>query len=357
MNMLLDSSFKLGYNDVLLRPKRSALGSRKEVNIHRELKFKHSQHTFEGLPIIASNMDGVGTFKMAQTLSKYKMLTALTKHLEIDDLINHFKKDNQYTIYSLGIKDEDFQKFKAVNQAVTIKWVCIDVANGYSERFIDFVANFRQEFPDKIIIAGNVATSDITEELILKGADIVKVGIGPGSACTTRIVTGIGVPQLSAVIECADAAHGLGGLIIADGGCNTTGDIVKAFAGGGDFVMLGGFLAGTDQSQKEVIEKKFITSQVDNNNQIIYETKKFIQFYGMSSETANKKYSGGIKDYKTSEGREVLVDYKGSVDKIVQQIIGGLRSACTYVGAINLKVLPRCATFVRCNNTHNKILE
>lgn len=355
--MLIDPQPKLDYSDVLLRPKRSTLSSRKIVELNREFKFRHSKHKFEGIPIMASNMDGVGTIQMAQALAKQQMLTSLTKHLDTKDLIEHFKQDIEYSIYSLGTHPDDLKKFKIVNKAVNLKWVCIDVANGYSESFIDFVANFRKQFPDKIIIAGNVATADITEELILKGADIVKIGIGPGSACITRVVTGVGIPQLSAVIECADAAHGLDALIIADGGCNTTGDIAKAFAGGADFVMLGGFLAGTDEGGGQIIERKLATNQVYENNQPIYKTEKLINFYGMSSVKANDIHNGGLKDYRASEGREVLVKYKGGVEALAQQILGGLRSACTYVGARRLKFLPKCATFIKCSKTHNKIFE
>ena len=214
----------------------------------------------------------------------------------------------------------------------------------------------RDEFPDLVIIAGNVVTREMTEELILSGADIVKVGIGPGSVCTTRIQTGVGYPQLSAVIECADAAHGLGGHIIADGGCTSPGDVAKAFAAGADFVMLGGMLAGHDEGGGEVITKRYITDEFENDSRVIKE-KKFVQFYGMSSESANDKHFGGLKDYRSSEGRTVLVPYRGSVAKTIQEILGGVRSACTYTGAMKLKQLSKCATFIRCTQTHNSVYE
>jgi GMP reductase len=256
---------------------------------------------------------------------------------------------------SIGITDKDSEKFKEVYNQVdkgNLKYVCIDVANGYSERFSNFVRKFRKQYPYMVIIAGNVVTGEMTEELILNGADIVKVGIGPGSVCTTRIQTGIGYPQLSAVMECADAAHGLGGHIIADGGCATPGDVVKAFAGGADYVMLGGMLAGHDEGGGKVVTKEYLTKEVG-----VTEEKSFIQFYGMSSDAANVKHFGGLKDYRSSEGREVLVPYRGEVSNTIQDILGGIRSSCTYAGAQRLKHLMRCATFIRCYDTHNRVYE
>jgi GMP reductase len=239
-----------------------------------------------------------------------------------------------------------------------LKYVCMDIANGYSEHFADAVRKVRDEFPDLVIIAGNVVTREMTEELILAGADIVKVGIGPGSVCTTRIQTGVGYPQLSAVIECADAAHGLGGHIIADGGCNSSGDVAKAFAAGADFVMLGGMLAGHDEGGGEVITRKYITDEFqDDGRTRKFKEKHFVQFYGMSSESANDKHFGGLKNYRSSEGRTVLVPYRGPVARTVQEILGGVRSACTYTGALKLKQLSKCATFIRCSQTHNSVYE
>lgn len=337
--MRIEQEIKLDYGNVLLRPKRSTLSSRREVDLTRNFTFRNSGVAYTGVPIIAANMDGVGTLEMSHALNRHSMLTAITKHYPIAELVEHFNSDaSNYTLYSMGTSEDDLSKFRAVNVGSNIHWVCIDVANGYSEHFIDFVARFRDEFPDKIIVAGNVVTGDITEELVLKGADIVKVGIGPGSVCTTRIKTGVGYPQLSAVIECADAAHGLGAHVIADGGCTSPGDVAKAFAGGADFVMLGGMLAGHDEGGGEV-----------ENDSVV--------FYGMSSQAANKKHSGGLKEYRASEGREVRVPYRGSVAATVQDILGGVRSACTYVGARRLKDLSKCATFIRCMDTHNRIYE
>jgi len=372
--MRLEEDVKLDYKDVLIRPKRSTLGSRKEVDLKRGYTFRNYTPDFpdnvehrhwRGVPIMASNMDGVGTFEMADTLAREGIFTCLVKTYTDNELIDFFDTDDynrtNYVAMSIGITDSDYCKFQNVYKMCdgNLKYVCIDVANGYSERFADFVRKFRKEFPNIVIIAGNVVTREMTEELILAGADIVKVGIGPGSVCTTRIQTGVGYPQLSAVIECADAAHGLGGHIIADGGCTCPGDVAKAFAAGADFVMLGGMLAGHDEGGGEVIEKFYETNELVENSwdKRVIERKQFVQFYGMSSESANEKHFGGLKDYRSSEGRTVLVPYRGSVAATVQEILGGVRSTCTYTGAMKLKQLSKCATFIRCTQTHNSVYE
>ncbi len=373
--MNIENDIKLDYSSVLLRPKRSTLGSRKEVQLTRRHKFRNynpshplivnREQDYEGVPIMAANMDGVGTMYMADTLGRQQMFTCLVKTYSIKELVGFFVDNSEraeYTAYSMGITDDDAAKFRAVyTGAPMIKYVCIDVANGYSERFLNYVANVREEYPNIVIIAGNVVTADQTQELLLRGADIVKVGIGPGSVCTTRIQTGVGYPQLSSVMECADAAHGLGGHIIADGGCVCPGDVAKAFAGGADFVMLGGMLAGHDEGGGEVITKHYANGEatlLDNGNYIPhYEQRQFVQFYGMSSEAANTKHFGGLKEYRSSEGREVLVPYRGAVESTVRDLLGGIRSSCTYVGAAKLKHLPKCTTFVRCADTHNRVYE
>ena len=367
--MRIEDEVKLDYSDVLIRPKRSTLGSRKQVRMDRRFEFRHynipikDDYHYEGIPIMASNMDGVGTFEMADTLGEKSIFTCLVKTYSVAELVGYFDEQDapawrkEHVAMSIGVKEEDEQKFRNVYEQVgdKLKYVCIDVANGYSQRFIEYVRDFRQNYPNLVIIAGNVVTADQTQELILNGADIVKVGIGPGSVCTTRIQTGVGYPQLSAVIECADAAHGLGGHIIADGGCTCPGDVAKAFAGGADFVMLGGMLAGHDQGGGEVITKKFMTNEMSTGTTRKIEEKKFVQFYGMSSDAANTKHFGGLKDYRSSEGREVLVPYRGDVAATVQDLLGGIRSTCTYAGAQRLKHLMRCTTFVRCTQQFNGV--
>jgi GMP reductase len=309
-------------------------------------------------------MDGVGTFTMATELAKQGIFTCLVKTYskeELSDFFNNAGYDiTDCVAMSIGTSNADYDKFVQVYARVggKLKYLCIDVANGYSEAFVSHVSNIRKIYPHIVIIAGNVVTADQTQELILNGADIVKVGIGPGSVCTTRIQTGVGYPQLSAVIECADAAHGLGGHIIADGGCTCSGDVAKAFAAGADFVMLGGMLAGHDEGGGEVITKYYRTTQLQHDGvNLVVEEKKFVKFYGMSSDAANTKHFGGLKDYRSSEGREVLVTYRGAVSNTIQNILGGIRSTCTYVGASTLKQLTKCTTFVRVNNQFNKTYE
>lgn len=342
--MHIDRDIKLDFKDVLIRPKRSALPSRAEVDITREFVFKHSGKRYRGVPIIAANMDTVGTFEMARSLAPFGLSTALHKHYSADELAAFFKslRLKSSAFYSLGITRNDLDKFERVMQRAgdAIHYVCIDVANGYSETFVKFVARFRRAYPRLTLMAGNVVTGEMTEELILSGADIVKVGIGPGSVCTTRTMTGVGYPQLSAVIECADAAHGLGGRICSDGGCTSPGDVAKAFGGGADFVMLGGMLAGHDECAGEVVER---------------DGGRFKRFYGMSSRTAMEKYAGGVARYRTAEGKEVLVPYRGAVEASIQDILGGLRSACTYVGARMLKEFTKRTTFVRVGMESNEL--
>jgi GMP reductase len=340
--MHIERDLKLDFSDVLIRPKRSALPSRAKVDIHREFTFRNSQRKYHGIPIIAANMDTVGTFEMARALATFDLSVALHKHYGDAELVTFFEaaKGGLTAFYSMGITTSDAEKFDRVTQRVgdAIEYVCIDVANGYTEGFVKFVEKFRQTFPKVTIMAGNVVTGEMTEELILCGVDIVKVGIGSGSVCTTRSMTGVGYPQLSAVIECADAAHGLDGRICADGGCAAPGDIAKAFGGGADFVMLGGMLAGHAECAGELVEE---------------EGRQYKRFYGMSSRPAMEKYAGGVAEYRASEGKEVLVPYRGRVADTVREVLGGVRSACTYVGARKLRELTKRTTFVRVRGDRN----
>jgi GMP reductase len=340
--MRIEEELKLDYSDVLFRPKRSTLSSRKEVDLHRTYKFKYSKNEWTGIPIMAANMDGVGELGVAENLSEFNMITSLTKQHDVKKLkqYKNLKSIYKNIALSTGIKKEDFEQLgKALKEFSFIGFICVDVANGYSERFSSFIKAVREKYPTKTIIAGNVVTADMTQELVLSGADIVKVGIGPGSVCTTRIQTGVGYPQLSAVMECADAAHGLGAHIIADGGCTCPGDVAKAFGAGADFTMLGGMFAGHDEGRGKLIKDK---------------GKKYIEFYGSSSLVANKKHYGGLSDYRSSEGRTVRVKYRGKIKDTILDILGGIRSSCTYVGAPSLKQLSKCTTFVRVTNQFNK---
>ncbi|MCW3167792.1 GMP reductase [Chryseobacterium sp. 09-1422] len=343
--MRIENDIKLGFKDVMFRPKRSTLKSRSEVDLEREFTFLHTQKKWKGTPIIAANMDTVGTFEMAVELAKDKIITAVHKHYTVEEwsefIENQHTSIHQYIALSTGTGKADEEKIKKIlDKHPQIEFLCIDVANGYSEHFVQFVKKARQDFPDKIIIAGNVVTGEMVEELLLVGADIIKVGIGPGSVCTTRVKTGVGYPQLSAIIECSDAAHGLKGHIIADGGCKVPGDVAKAFGGGADFVMLGGMLAGHEESGGEMIEE---------------DGKKFKLFYGMSSKTAMDKHAGGVAEYRASEGKTVKIKYKGNVSETVKDILGGVRSTCTYVGASTLKELSKRTTFIRVQEQENQV--
>jgi GMP reductase len=342
---IVETEVKLDFKDVLIRPKRSSLASRSQVSIERTFTFPNSKQKWTGVPIIAANMDTVGTFEVAEVLAKRKVMTAMHKHYTVDEwkawAAGSGKEALPYVAVSCGILEKDMLKLKEVTTAVPqVKMICVDVANGYSEAFVTCIRNVRKEYPDYTIMAGNVVTKEMTEELIFSGADIIKVGIGPGSVCTTRKQTGVGYPQLSAVLECADAAHGLGGRIISDGGCTCPGDVAKAFGAGSDFVMLGGMLAGHEECAGDVVELK---------------GEFFKVFYGMSSDTAMKKHAGGVAEYRSSEGKTVKVPYRGPVDETIRDILGGIRSACTYVGAGELREISKRTTFIRVTQQLNTV--
>lgn len=341
--MRIEQEIKLDFKDVLIRPKRSTLHTRADVDLTREYTFKYSKFTWKGVPIIASNMDHTGTFAMAKSLAKHKLLTAIDKFTDLKEWkLFHAKnpKLHKYCFATTGIKPEDEAQLSKVLKAVPTPFICIDVANGYTQRFVDFIRSLREKYPKKTLIAGNVVTAEMAEELVLAGADIIKVGIGPGSVCTTRLKTGVGYPQLSAIIECSDAVHGLGGHLCADGGCISPGDVAKAFSAGSDFVMLGGMLAGHEECSGEKIQE---------NGQW------FMRFYGMSSTEAMHKHHGRMNAYRTSEGRSVNVPYRGKVENTVLDILGGLRSTCTYVGAQRLKELSKRTTFLRVTQQLNEV--
>ena len=343
--MRIEEDLKLGFKDVLIRPKRSTLKSRSEVELERTFTFKHSGLQWSGVPIIAANMDTVGTFTMAEALASFNVLTAVHKHYSVEAWQAFVQRAPasvlRHVMVSSGTSESDFGKLDAILAlSPQLNFICIDVANGYSEHFVQFLQRVRESFPGKTICAGNVVTGEMVEELILSGADIVKVGIGPGSVCTTRVKTGVGYPQLSAVIECADAAHGLGGQIVSDGGCSVPGDIAKAFGGGADFVMLGGMLAAHDECEGTIVEEQ---------------GEQFMLFYGMSSESAMKRHVGGVAQYRAAEGKTVRLLLRGPVEETVKDILGGLRSACTYVGAERLKELTKRTTFIRVAEQENRV--
>ena len=345
--MRINTQPKLNFDDVLLEPKRSTLSSRKDVDMTRKFTFRNSGKVVNFLPIFASNMDGVGTFSMAKALQQHKMMTVITKSTTPDE----WRKavGNGVRLQSVSVCtgtnkmwDDDAQDYKYMQEILQsfpdIKFITVDVANAYHENFVDFIKRVRDEYPDKVIIAGNVVTPEMTEELIINGADVVKIGIGPGSVCTTRTMTGVGVPQFSAILDCADAANGVDGHIMADGGCVHPGDIAKAFGGGAHMVMIGGMLAGHDESEQPV---------VDGN----------IEFYGMSSDRARERHGKRKDGYRGNEGRHIKLPYRGPVEHTIEDILGGVRSACTYIGARRLKDMPKCASFVTVHNNINKVYE
>ena len=342
--MRIEQDIKLGFKDVMIRPKRSTLKSRSQVSLIRKFKFLHGAKEWEGIPVMAANMDTVGTFEMAAALARHHLFTAIHKHYSFEQwkqfMLLTGKSLTEHIAISTGTGNKDADNLDGLLKAFPqLRFICVDVANGYSEHFVQFIKKTRNKYPGKVIIAGNVVTGEMVEELLLAGADIIKVGIGPGSVCTTRIKTGVGYPQLSAIIECADAAHGLGGQIISDGGCIVPGDVAKAFGGGADFVMLGGMFAGHEESGGELVDEQ---------------GRQYKKFYGMSSETAMVKYAGGVANYRASEGKTVQVPFKGSVNDTVIELLGGLRSACTYVGASQLKELTKRTTFIRVQEQHNE---
>ena len=344
--MIIEDDIKLDYSDVLIRPKRSTLTTRFDVDLERTYTFYHSGKEWSGIPVMTSNMDATGTFDMHKELSLHGMITCIARHYNTDGKKwNQAERKNKLCVMS-GISTTEILEIVGVaNTFSDIAFVGLDVANGYTINFVEAIKQLREQLPSSTIIAGNVVTADMTAELILAGADIVKVGIGGGSVCTTRIKTGIGYPQLSAVIECADAAHGIGGHIIADGGCNSSGDMVKAFAAGADFVMIGGMLAGHEECDGELVFE-------DDNPEPIG-----MEFYGMASKTAMDRHGHSNREYRGEEGKTVTVPYRGPVRDTATDILGGIRSACTYVGAKRLKDLTKCTTFVKVNNTHNRIYE
>ena len=343
----IDTEPKLDFEQVLIRPKRSELNSRSEVDLTRTITFKKSGNSWTGVPIIAANMSSTGTFEVCKELAKHKIITALHKFYTLDDYQKNAADLNpEFYMVSTGISNADFTNLCEIVDAMNPKWICIDIANGYIASFLEFCKKVRAKYPSHTIVAGNVATREMVETLIIEGGvDVVKVGIGPGSVCTTRKKTGVGMPQLSCVIECADAAHGAGGFIVSDGGITCPGDLSKAFGGGADFVMMGGTFAGHDETPGEIVSVK----QPDGKE------KLFKLFYGMSSEHAMVKFYGKKNDYRSSEGKVVHIPYKGPINDTVLDYLGGLRSTCTYIGAKSIKHMSKCTTFVMVSRQLNQI--
>jgi GMP reductase len=340
--MIVNYEPKLDYSDVLIVPSLSDVKSRKEVNLEVETTFKCGS-SWKGIPIMAANMSTVGTHKMAEVLSEYKMVTCLRKGGNYySAFVNMHPEKEPYVSLTLGL-DPDSKLFVDTSEMHDPTFICLDVANGYMKEFHNFTRKVRDKWPKSILIAGNVVTPEGVEALSTAGADLVKVGIGSGSMCLTRRVAGVGYPQLSAVLECVETADQLGIGIVADGGINYPGDFAKAFVAGSAFVMAGGLFTGHDECGGEIRHKEH--------------GELTMLHYGMSSRTANEKYNGGLSDYRASEGRTVEVPYRGSVRNTVQEIFGGIRSACSYVGAFDLPSLYSNGKLIKVNRTINSIFE
>jgi GMP reductase len=369
------NEIKLDFDDVLIRPKRSTLNSRSEVSLSRHFRFKYSPRELLCTPIMVANMDTVGTFAMAKIIGIQGAITCLHKHYKTNEYVAFYTDpsviNKDLAFYSVGTGAKDIEKLHEVFSQIKkfnfpLPNICIDVANGYSEKFVKTVSNIRKLYEEVVIMAGNVVTPEMTEELLIHGKiDIVKVGIGSGSVCTTRLKTGVGYPQLSAVMECTDAAHGLGGHICSDGGCKVVGDVCKAFGANSDFVMLGSMFAGTDECEGEWKYEHYVEAgssapgfwQSLDPGSNSTKRKVSLKYYGMSSKNAMDKHHNGVAKYRTAEGKCVTVPYKGTAEEIIQDIYGGIRSACTYIGANKIKDFGKKTTFIQVNNTHNKVYE
>ena len=345
--MRIKEDIKLNFDDVLMEPKRSTLSSRRDVDMTRKFTFINSGKVMNFTPIFASNMDGVGTFSMAKVLQEHKMMTVITKSTPLDKWKEAVGTGLRLQSVSVSVGTNkmwdndaaDYRNMEAVLQSFPdVKMITVDVANAYHQNFVDFIKKVRDDYPEKVIVAGNVVTPEMVEELIINGADMVKIGIGPGSVCTTRTMTGVGVPQFSAILECADAANGVDGHIMADGGCVYPGDIAKALGGGAHAVMIGGMLAGHNESE----------IQVQDGTR---------EFYGMSSDRAREIHGKRKDGYRGNEGRHVSLPDRGPVNDTVEDILGGIRSAATYIGARRLKDMPKCSTCVRVENNINRVYE
>ena len=382
MTQILSETY-LDYSDILIKPKMgNNLSSRKEVNLIREYKFKHGQIR-KGLGVFNANMATVGNFETAKKLLKAGMFATIHKFYTAEEIVNFMREcQNEKINYdnlfiSIGIKNgvNEINKLKEIDNSglwPSTRNICIDAPNFYINKALETLHWCRNTFMNKdlVIMCGNVASGDVIHKL-LEDTDIIKIGIGSGAVCTTRKMTGCGVPMVSLILECADIAHSVGGMICADGGIVEVGDICKAFCLNADFVMSGGMFAGTNEAEGEIIEKCIRSNEYeyehiwDIKHQDLYtepnkpkfEYKKYKLYYGMSSTLANNKFAGGMKDYKASEGREVLIPYTGNLDAILQNIKGGIASACTYIGASKVKDMSKCATLIKVNHTINKVFE
>lgn len=371
MNKIINET-KLGFDDVLIVPQRSTLTSRSEIALERTFSFYNSPRVWTGIPIMCANMS-FSSFSMADALSKDKIITCLHKYHSTDDLIAYFTNNKDkldYVFVSIGYRKTDLNNLLAFKAKTNIQPnICIDVPNGHMDVFVKYCKKVREHFPESIILAGNVTNPSSSQELLIYGGvDIVKCGIGGGSACSTRFVTGCGLPQLACCLENSYVAHGLQngdkklGLICSDGGHKNTGDVCKALCAGADFCMLGGMLAGTDQCEGQW-EYEYLAGanlsesfwQIPNPGYATTKRKRSFTYYGMSTHHAQSLYEDNLKDYRASEGTKIIVPYKGQVGSVVQELLGGIRSCCCYIGADSVKHMSKCSQFCRVTKIHDNI--
>ncbi len=353
------------FNDVLIKPKRSELTSRKDVNLVREFKGRWNKKIkFSTIPLILSNMDSITSTEMCRKMLENNCMVAHNKFItyeEWEELLeeNLFKTSLKECrlAYTIGIRKNENGKYVELEQFRKLKnkypdifkHLIVDVPNGYTETFADFVEMVRKEFKDLFITAGNVCDAPTCQELLNAGCDVIKGGIGSGNCCQTRTKAGVGRPQLSTNIECGDICHQMGGYYISDGGCSIPADVCKALVGNSDIVMLGSYFAGATECEGEVVTK-FIQPDFNYDGTPIIKEVKYKRFWGMSSKHAMEKHYGKMEKYRASEGREILAPCKGSVQDIINDLLGSIRSMMTYIGAKEIKDVSKRGTFYLVHN-------
>ena len=345
---------QLDFDDVMIMPKPSTVESRKDTTIVRPFKFKWTDKVIEGNPAIAANMTTTGTFEMANELQKHQMFCALHKHYSPEEVIRFLEENkrnfgtNDYIFIGTGLRQGDFENLKKIMATGLCNNICLDAPNGYIQGFVQHLNRLRHTFPHSIIMAGNVVTPEKTFEILQNGADVVKVGIGSGSACSTRVKTGVGRPQLSTILDCVSSAKRYGGLICSDGGIQKPADYVKAIAAYADFVMMGGYLAGCSEAGGDLICRHIKTGEQMPSGREETRIREYKMFYGMSSEYAQKNhYRNGMPSYRASEGIVSLVPHKGPVRDTIQDLEGGLRSAMTYTDSRTIDEFQRNVEFYK----------
>ncbi len=314
------------FDDLLIVPQKSEVRSRRDPSLTTRLtKTKTIQ-----APFISANMDTITESQMAIAMNELGCLGILHRFMSIEEQVQHIHKIKetgaQIISASIGVNDDYQDRARTLIEA-GVNVITIDIAHGHSVQMLETMKHLKDVFPQIEIIAGNVATPQATIDLIEAGADAVKVGIGPGSMCTTRIITGCGVPQMTAIALCAEVARERGIPVIADGGIRNSGDIMKALSAGADTVMLGSMLSGTMETPGEIKGGKK-------------------QYRGMASKAAQVSWRGGVPEGMAPEGESTLVTVKGTVRDVVLELSGGLRSGMSYVNATSVSEISENALFM-----------